>query len=142
MDRKQLFKPIIYLALFMWVLDILVQKFYWYYSIWWFDIFVHFLGGFWVGMFFIWFFGVVRMPFVRRAIQDLNKQTLLYALLFVLLVGISWEAGEFLTFNTIGREAFSMIDTVSDILIDLAGGACALIYAIRKIVPKQVFKIQ
>lgn len=103
---------------------------------------MHFLGGFWQGIFFLWYFSVVNIPFLRRPVQDINTKTLWYVLSFVLFVGVCWEAGEFLTSNYIGREPFSIIDTISDIFMDLAGGASAIIYAFKKIMPKQDFKVQ
>ncbi len=103
---------------------------------------MHFLGGLWQGIFFLWYFSIVCMPFLRRPIEGISRKTLWYVLLFVLFVGICWEAGEFLTFNSIGGDPFSITDTISDIFFDLAGGAFAIIYAFKKIMPKQTFEVQ
>ncbi len=132
MDRTKLLKPLVYLMLFLFLADTLAQKFYWYYSIGWFDIPVHFLGGFWVGIFFVWYFSVVRLPFLRRPLRDTSAQTFRQTLLFVLFIGIAWEAGEFLTSNYIGLEAFNRIDIASDLFFDLAGGVTAFFYCRRK----------
>src|SRR3989338_8846140 len=103
MDRQILFRPVVYLMLFIFAMNWLAEKFYWYYSsaTWGFDMLVHFFGGFLQGVFFFWFFSVARLPFLRRQIRDMNRQTLWFALLFVLFIGVSWEAGEFLTSNYI-----------------------------------------
>src|SRR3989344_6115892 len=55
MDRKKFFKRIVYLIFFIFIVHFFANKFYWYSSIWYFDIIMHFLGGLWVGLFFIWF---------------------------------------------------------------------------------------
>ena len=142
MDRNKLFKIVVYLALSLYILDSLAQKFYWYYSIYWFDMLAHFLGGFLVAVFFLWYFSIVHLPFLRRPILDLNKQTLWQALLFVLFIGLCWEAGEFLTSNFIGLEPWSALDTASDIFFDLAGGTVAMFYVFWKIMPSRLNKVE
>lgn len=139
-----LFRPVVYLMIFIYGLDGLAQKLDWYYSssIWWFDMLVHFLGGFWVGMFFVWFFSEARLPFFRRPIRTLDQQTMLQALLFVLFVAISWEAGEILTYNYIGQTPWSALDTSADIFLSLAGGVAALFYCLRKIMTERQNNVQ
>lgn len=104
--------------------------------------FMHFGGGFWQGIFFLWFFSDARLPFLRRPIRDISRQTLTLAIVFVFFIGISWEAGEFLTTNHIGREPWNALDTFSDILFDLAGGALALVYVVRRTMTSRLFKVQ
>jgi len=142
MERNKLLRPIVYLMVFLFLTDALAQKFYWYYSIWWFDMLMHFWGGFWVGIFFIWFFSAVRLPFWRWPIQDLNRRTAWQAFLFVFFIGIVWEAGEFLTKNYIGLDPFNLLDTISDVFLDLAGGAAALFYCWRKTMPRDFYKVE
>ncbi len=142
MDRNRLFKPVVYLALFIFFADMLADKFYWYYSVWWFDMPVHFLGGFWEGIFFIWYFSEVRLPFLRRPIRNLNWQTLMQMLIFVFLIGVSWEAGQFLTSNYIGLEPLVVFDAVSDVFFDLLGGVVAIAYVMHKVMPPRLDKLQ
>jgi hypothetical protein len=142
MDRTKLFKPIIFLAIFILLANTMAQKLYWYYSIWWFDMPVHFLGGLWQGIFFLWYFSEVRLPFCRRPIREMNRETIMYGILFVLLVGVSWEAGEFLTNNLIGRESLSILDTTSDIFFDLAGGSLAFLYYVKHIMSIGLNKVE
>ena len=142
MNRSKLLPPIVYLMLLTFLLQKTAEKFYWYDSLRWFDIGMHFLGGFWVGMFFVWFFSTVRLPFLRRPIRGMGRQTLGLALLFVLFVAISWEAGEFLTGNYIGQESWSALDTTSDIFWGLVGGVAALFYCFRKIMTVRSNNVQ
>ena len=101
-----------------------ILKFYWYYSIWWLDMLMHFLGGFWVGLFFVYVF--------------YNKNTfskqLLAVIFCVLLFGILWEFFEFFM-NVIAHDSFDILDTLSDIFFDLAGGFSAIFYCYKKIMP-------
>ena len=103
---------------------------------------IHFLGGFWVGIFFLWFFSIVRLPFFRRSIRDLNWRTILQAFLFILLVGVAYEAGEFLTNNYIGLDPFNILDTLSDLFFDLAGGSFAIFYFLKKIMYASESRVQ
>src|SRR3989344_7460750 len=133
MDRKIFFKPVVFLTLFIYGLQLLAERFGWYDSHWWFDIPMHFLGGFWVGTFFFWFFSYVEVPFLRQPVRAITRQTLMHAIFFLILVSLAWEAGEFLTTNHIGLALWSMSDTAGDIFFDLGGGAAALFYY-RKII--------
>ena len=142
MDRKIFFKPVLFLMLFIYGLQLLAERFGWYDSHWWFDIPMHFLGGFWVGIFFFWFFSYAEVPFVRQPVRAITGQTLMHAIFFLILVSLAWEAGEFLTTNHIGLALWSMSDTAGDIFFDLAGGAAALFYCFRKIMTPRFFKVQ
>ena len=102
-------------------------KFYWDYTIWWFDILKHFWGGFWVGLFAIYIFYT----------SDPSARLIFKIFLWVLLVGILWEIFEFWTNNFIGQIPFSIPDTLSDIFFDLAGGLSAVFFYIKKITPVQ-----
>ena len=79
---------------------------------------LHFLGGFWVGLFFLYVF------YVRKAIL----QPLSYVVIFVLLIGLLWELFEFYANNYIGTYPFDIIDTTSDMFLDIFGGFCAILY--------------
>ncbi|MDP9248919.1 MAG: hypothetical protein M3M85_00175 [bacterium] len=142
MDRTKLLKPIVFLMLFIFLLQKMAEKFFWYDSLRWFDIGMHLLGGFWVGIFFFWFFLAARLPFIRRPVRGMDRQTLGLALLFVLFVAISWEAGEFLTDNYIGQRAWGALDTISDIFLGLLGACVALFYCRRKIMTARQNNVQ
>jgi hypothetical protein len=115
-DRRKIFK---YLSLFMFIiffLNFLGAKFYLYYSLWYFDIFMHFLGGLWVAFLLFYFF--------------FNKNFYVFVfqiLLGVLLIGILWEIFEFFVNEIIATNPFNFLDTISDIFCDLAGGVLGLI---------------
>ena len=106
----------------------LALKFYWYSSIWYFDMIMHSLGGFWVGMFFIWFFSIEDLPFFSFSLAVIDFKLILKTVLFILFIGISWELFEFFVFNQLGHDPFNILDTISDLCFDLAGGFLALFY--------------
>ena len=123
-DRQKLLKRLSYLIILIFIFNLVAGKLYWYSSIWWFDMPMHFLGGVWVGLILIYLFRV----------HGLSNKTILGLLLGVLLVGVGWEFFEFAFVNPIAGNPFNTLDTLSDIFFDLAGGAFALLYFLKRIV--------
>ena len=122
MNKKKLLKHLVLLMFFIFFADILADKFYWYYTVWWFDIIMHFWSGFWVALFFLYVF-YDRNIFSRK---------FLVVFLCVLLIGILWEVFELYVHNYIGKEPFRPLDTISDIFFDLLGGISAILYFFKR----------
>ena len=127
MSNKKLLIRIISLIISISVLHILASKFYWYTSIWWLDMPMHFLGGLWLGLFFIF------ISFKK----EFNRKLIFEILLGVLLVGICWEIFEILTL----KYPFNFLDNISDVLLDLAGGTFSIFYFLKKTIFKEENKI-
>src|SRR5512133_421417 len=121
MDRKKLLINIIVLMFFIFLTNKATGKFYWYNSIWYFDMIMHFLSGVWVGLFFIYAFNPIKLDFkfFRKVV------------LSVFLIGLSWEIFEFIVNNVIGRVPFDTKDTLSDISWDVVGSFVALFYFLK-----------
>ena len=122
MDRKKLQQYLVSLILIIFLTSLLANKFYWYYSIWYFDMIMHFLGGFWVGLLALYFLISPR----------LSTGTVLKILLVILGVGLGWEIFEILVDKALAENPFNLPDTVSDIFFDLAGGMVAIVYYFKK----------
>ncbi|MGH7249489.1 MAG: hypothetical protein ACREGC_00790 [Minisyncoccia bacterium] len=118
MDRKRLFKILFYLIFFIFIANFLANKFYWYTSIWYFDMIMHFLGGFWVGLLALYLF------YSKKPTLKIITTTLL----LVLFIGIGWEVYEVVVDGLISHNAFNTLDTMSDIFFDLSGGTFSLLY--------------
>ena len=118
MNKKKLFKTLAYLIVFILTINFFANKFYWYYSIWYFDVIMHFLGGFWVGLAFLYLFPP----------KDSPLGAIFITLLLVLTVGVLWEVFEILINEIIAQNPFNVLDTASDIFFDLSGGLCAILY--------------
>ena len=84
---------------------------------------VHFLGGFWLGLVGIYFF-----PSSNRSLGSILK-----ILLLVLLVGVGWEVFEIVVNDVIVQNPFDYLDSFSDILFDLGGGFCAILFLWKKL---------
>lgn len=120
MDRKKLAKLLVCLIFFILISNFLANKFFWYYSIWYFDTIMHFLGGFWIGLVSLYIFSP----------QDVSIKLILKVLLSIFCIGIGWEVYEILVNDVLAKNPFDRLDTLSDIFFDLFGGLCAILYVL------------
>lgn len=95
-----------------------------YYTVSWFDIMMHFIGGALIGLIFILIFYIYEW----KPFQKNNKATVFIVTLGgVLIVGLAWELWElFVGFTDITTD---LPDTLLDIIMDLLGGSMAFLYA-------------
>jgi hypothetical protein len=88
---------------------------------------MHFLGGFWVSLAIIWFFHV----------KDVSLKLIFKIILGVLLIGFLWEVFEVVIDEIFSKNSFNVLDTISDIFLDLSGGCLAVLYFTKKIMPNK-----
>ncbi len=100
------------------VLNFLGVYSFWYATIWWFDMLVHFLGGVFIGFLILYLFPKIR--------QLSLKHLLMYVVGGVLLVGIGWEIFEVIVWYMTNSSANSFSDSISDVICDTFGGLLAL----------------
>ena len=98
------------------VFDVLASILYLYWTIWWFDIFMHTFGGLIIGLCILWI------------LQKLSTKVPLYlyiwlVVLGVLVVGMGWELFE--VFTGITDISKDLIDTIQDLICDTLGGLIA-----------------
>ncbi len=122
MDSKKLLTRLVLLIFFIFILNYLAMRFYWYSSIWYFDMPMHFLGGVWLGLSAIYLF----------PLKDYSLKSIFKIFFIVLLVGVGWELFEILVNKFTIQDPFNSLDTLSDICFDLAGGLFAILYFIRR----------
>ncbi|MES2023802.1 MAG: hypothetical protein V4439_03905 [Patescibacteria group bacterium] len=122
-NKEKLLKIIAPLIFIIFGMNFVANKFYWYSSIWYFDMPMHFLGGAWLSFALIWLFPPKEMSF----------KYIFKVLLGVLLVGLGWEIFEILVNHFTIQNLFNVLDTSSDICFDLGGGSLALLYFFKKI---------
>ena len=84
----------------------------------WYDIPVHFLGGFWVGSMVVWFISQ------RKSQVSLSYRKLFVTVLaWTILVGLLWEVFELAIGVTSFLDGFNYVsDTSKDLLMDTLGG--------------------
>jgi hypothetical protein len=135
MNKTRILKHLFLLMFFIFIANMLALKFYWYSLIWYFDVIMHTLGGFWVGMFFLYVF--------ERNKKSFNNSSLFFKVLFATLaVGILWEFYEFYIYQYISQIPFDYIDTSADIFFDLLGFWASYFYFIKFIVSPRRNRLQ
>jgi uncharacterized membrane protein YoaK (UPF0700 family) len=121
MDERKALKKIALVIFCIFFLNFLGGKFYWYYSIWYFDIIMHTLGGFWIAL-------LIFFLFFRKKEFIFSFKNIIIVLLLVFVVGILWEFFEILVNETIAQNPFNLLDTVSDIFCDLSGALISFFF--------------
>lgn len=121
MDKKNLLKTIAGVIFFIFLANFLAVKLYWYGAIWWFDMVMHSSGGLWLGLLFFHFFPN------KNSLRMIGK-----ALIFVFLMGAGWEIFEVIVNLFTINDKFDSLDTLSDLLFDVTGGMCAILYIWKK----------
>jgi hypothetical protein len=94
---------------------------------WWFDMPMHFLGGFFIGLGLIWLLSYKDLNL------ELSFKLILKIILGVLIIGVLWEVFEILVNNMLAQNPFNTLDTISDIFFDLTGGTFAILYFFKRI---------
>ena len=123
MNSKRFLIRLVSLIIFIFLLNFLALKFYWYSSIWYFDMIMHFLGGLWLGLISIYLFS----PTFRESFLESTFKVLLA----VLFIGAGWEVFEILIDVFITKNSLNILDSTSDIFFDLAGGLSAIFYFLK-----------
>lgn len=127
--RKKLIRRSAEIILAIFLVNYAAMTFYWYATIWWFDIPMHFLGGFWLGLSALWLYFYAR----KMPRQDMRLGRALFVCCAAVVVfGVAWEFFEFGIDRLITLAPHNRLDTASDILFDLAGGLSATLLLARR----------
>ncbi len=123
--KKYSYRFILGFLLVIFVLHLLGMRYGWYWHVWGYDKFVHLLGGFWIASLAIWFFRRFPQFF---AIERHFAFRFLVVLGAVALAGVAWEFFEFSLDQFFAaaltlKNQLGLVDTMSDLAFDLAGGA-------------------
>ncbi|MCK4918243.1 MAG: hypothetical protein KAS02_00440 [Candidatus Pacebacteria bacterium] len=130
MQKKKFLIIITILIWLIFLMDFIAQIYFLYWRFWWTDIWMHFIGGFWVALtgYYIFYFSRFKQKF-EKIIQKYSF--LVISLFFVLGVGILWELFE-LVFAFPLRHGY-LFDTILDLLMDILGWFVAYIFVLKKI---------
>jgi hypothetical protein len=127
MERLKIIRATFLAALIVGVLHVFAVIFSLYVFYGWFDIPMHFFGGFLAGLFAVWTVFYAK----EGALEPRTLwKTILTAFLGSLLVGLIWEFFEYaygLTGNALGSYA---LDTIKDLIMDMLGGLTAGAYLV------------
>ena len=102
----------------------------WYWNFPWFDIPMHFFGGFWV----VAVFAYLNLRFSLKIFEGKNLLTsLILAVSFAALIGVFWEFFEFLldffknSMDISKMAQMGIADTMGDLFFDLVGGTAFIL---------------
>ena len=101
------------------VVNAFAQYHYWYWTMRWFDMPMHFLGGMWLAGVAIWwrfFYG--KFPDTKIELHNF----LAWGVGYAFLVGFAWEAYEAVIALSTKGYMNAMSDTLSDLGFDILGG--------------------
>ena len=114
------------LAVVMLSLHLAAYAFFFYWSVWWYDLMMHGVGGFLIGSLAAW-----AVAFPLRNIVRISP--MLFIGIVTLFGGLMWEVFEYVVGfqNYFSSTRVYTIDTVSDIAMDLLGALLAF-YIFRK----------
>lgn len=126
-EKKSVLKRVFSLVLFILIANLLAMKFFWYSSIWYFDMIMHFLGGFWLAM-------ILVYVFLYHLKMDRNNyfKLAIYIILSVVVIGFLWEIFEVVVSHLTQASDFNTLDTASDLFFDLTGGLVGVIFFLTK----------
>lgn len=131
MNKQPFPKPLLVLILVILVLQIIATLFYWYWRISWFDMLMHFIGGFWVGLVALWVL-FLSGKFALR-VRPTTVSLFAVGILGTLTIAVLWEVFEYGVRLLIPQWApYSVSDTLSDLLFGFLGGIVASFVFIKK----------
>ncbi len=123
MFKRPLLKEIFFLSIIIAVLHYAALTLFFYWTVSWFDIFMHLLGGFIIGLIAVF----ILLNNFRMGILEDKKVTLILVLSFVIIIGLGWELWElFFGFTNILEDR---VDTLIDVTMDFIGGYFAFLYS-------------
>ncbi len=117
--NKKLALSALILAIFIFVINIFAMRESWYFFIWWFDMPMHSLGGF--------FIAILTCSLViskQNYFKNLSlKNLFVYSMISVFVIGFLWEIFELSVEKLVEfADLVSLSDSVSDMFFDMAGG--------------------
>lgn len=113
---------LVHMAL-IFIVSLLAMYLKWYYAMWWFDMPMHFWGGYAVGI-----LGLALLLSSFRLGRPAHARAILHVMVFVLVVGAGWECFEYIVQYATGAMLANPLDSMSDIFFDLAGGALCVFH--------------
>ena len=119
--------PLLYitfgLSVLLWALNFIALDLYLYWTIGWYDIMMHFLGGLTIGALVVWFLNL----------GDRSLRSFLMIFLYTMIVGIGYEIFEYVNGITFSTQKYP-VDTALDLGMDAVGATVAYLIA------KQILK--
>ncbi len=126
MQKKSFSILILVFIYLIFILDIIANQYFLYWYFWWFDMLMHFLGGFWVALLTYYIF------FLSSYFKNISKKFSIFilSLVTVLVVGVLWEVFEYIM-SVSTQQSNYILDTNLDLLMDILGWLIAYFFLLK-----------
>jgi len=125
--QKKSFSIILFVFIYLiFILDIIANQYFLYWHFWWFDIVMHFLGGFWIALLAYYIF------FLSGYFTKISKRFSVFTLSLatVLVVCVLWEVFEYIMKVSIYQPDY-ILDIYLDLLMDTLGWLIAYFFLLK-----------
>lgn len=122
MVNNKIFRQTFWILFVIGVLNLAATYLYLYWTSWWFDLLMHFLGGFWVSMVVLSFWNL----FNKNSYKIIGFYKVF---IWVLVVSILWEIFEvWIGASLVSDGTVFIVDTIYDLVMDILGGMSGYLY--------------
>ncbi len=130
MTKKKFLIWLVILIWFILICDLIALRYFLFWRFWWFDIVMHFLGGFWLVLlcYYLLFFSNLKNKLIL--IKE-KYSVLIISFSFVVGIGILWELYE-LVFAFPLKNGY-LFDTILDLVMDMLGWGIAYYFVLKKL---------
>lgn len=126
MSRSRLLRVLVALISGIAVLHTVATVFSLYWTLWWYDMPLHFLGGVFITLLVLWVWFLSGYVVAPTATTPATR-VFLFTVLWLIVIGIGWEAFERALGHTWSVEGY-WLDTGIDIALDIIGGAVGFLF--------------
>jgi hypothetical protein len=126
MTDSKLFKSFLITLFGVGIMEVITIKLYLFLTIFWFDMVMHFFGGFLVSMFIVWI-----LTWHGKKVS--YGQMLLWGVGGAVVIGVLWECFEVYFGMTSLSSPLYLQDNGMDVVMDTTGGLVAVLYSYIKI---------
>ena len=121
MSRRSILYIELGLVVLLWVLNFVALKFYLYWTLGWYDIMMHFLGGLTLGVLAIGLFNL----------EARGRKNFLLIFGFVIILSVGWEVAEYIKGIAVFGDQSYALDTTKDLIMDTIGMVTAYFLILR-----------
>jgi len=129
--KKPFLKELFFSSVVVAGLHVLALSYHLYWTIDWYDIPMHFLGGFTIGLMAVFIF--FTSGYINAISYFKNHKIIVFLLTvgFTMIIGLAWEVWElFFHFTDVFTDK---LDTIADLVMDFLGSVCAFLYVNKRI---------
>jgi hypothetical protein len=123
--KKRLIRKALSIVVGLFLFNLLAYQFYWYASIFWYDMVMHTAGGVFLAL-------LLGSHFHKQLYKMTMKESIVVLLLGVFIIGLGWEYFEYIVQVIVKPVSFAdFADSISDVICDMIGGIIGTYFVIH-----------